>query len=353
MPLNILRLNQRKLHPNEHVVFIKPLPGPDAATAEDFLSRIAAQCFPIMRAHHLSVTTLEEHEPNREFVGRNFNAGETIQLVLKSPGSGRWLPFGYVQMVMMHELAHCMQMNHSRAFWAVRNGYAAEMRELWAKSYTGEGMWGRGRQLYDGQITADAVLDGENIPEHLCGGAYRSRRKKRKAKAELSYQEKKERRIRNKFGPGGEKLGEDELTRRGLEKNKWNSTKPRVAQSKRGRELRAAALLDRLEKAKQEQQSAQTAAQEEAEAETESEYEDAVAPISHNGTHMVKVCEDDDGDTFDDGFALQEMAELKNLTASSTTEPDGEQHTNRNSMPAIKRERDDSSDEKAKPTQPL
>lgn len=58
-----------------------------------------------MREHHLSVTTLEEYEPNREFVGRNFNAGEVVQLVLKSPSTGRWLPFHYVQMVMMHEYA--------------------------------------------------------------------------------------------------------------------------------------------------------------------------------------------------------------------------------------------------------
>lgn len=57
---------------------------------------------PIMKRNYLSVRSLEEYEPNREFVGRNFNAGEVIQLVLKSQ-SGRWLPFNYVQMVMMHE----------------------------------------------------------------------------------------------------------------------------------------------------------------------------------------------------------------------------------------------------------
>jgi hypothetical protein len=57
-----------------------------------------------MRTHHLSVTSLEEYPPNREFVGRNFNAGEVVQLVLKARGgAGRWLPFEYVQMVMMHE----------------------------------------------------------------------------------------------------------------------------------------------------------------------------------------------------------------------------------------------------------
>ncbi len=55
-----------------------------------------------MKEHHLSVMTLEEYEPNPEFLGRNFNAGEVIQLVLKAR-SGRWLSFNSVQMVMMHE----------------------------------------------------------------------------------------------------------------------------------------------------------------------------------------------------------------------------------------------------------
>lgn len=58
---------------------------------------------PIMKDHHLSVMSLEEYEPNAEFVGRNFNAGEVIQLVLKARFTGHWLPFDYVQMVMMHE----------------------------------------------------------------------------------------------------------------------------------------------------------------------------------------------------------------------------------------------------------
>jgi hypothetical protein len=65
-----------------------------------YLAQLALD--PIMKQNHLSVRVLEEYEPNREFVGRNFNAGEVIQLVLKSQ-SGRWLPFNYVQMVMMHE----------------------------------------------------------------------------------------------------------------------------------------------------------------------------------------------------------------------------------------------------------
>lgn len=47
---------------------------------------------------------------NTEFLGRNFNGGEVIQLVLKGRGGG-WLPFRFVQMVMMHELAHNVQVS--------------------------------------------------------------------------------------------------------------------------------------------------------------------------------------------------------------------------------------------------
>ncbi|KAF3344978.1 hypothetical protein VdG2_07164 [Verticillium dahliae VDG2] len=102
MPIGIQRINAQKSHPNERIIFIKPLPGPNEKIARDFLERIAAQCLPIMKDNSLSVMSLEEYEPNREFVGRNFNAGEVIQLVLKTR-AGRWLPFEYVQMVMMHE----------------------------------------------------------------------------------------------------------------------------------------------------------------------------------------------------------------------------------------------------------
>ncbi len=51
-----------------------------------------------MKKDHLSVMALEEYPPNPEFIGRNFNAGEVIQLVLKDK-SGRWLSFKFVQMV--------------------------------------------------------------------------------------------------------------------------------------------------------------------------------------------------------------------------------------------------------------
>ncbi|KAK1250640.1 hypothetical protein MKX08_010643 [Trichoderma sp. CBMAI-0020] len=320
MPIGIQRLNAKKSQPNPHIVFIKPLKGPDEKIAQDFLERIAAQCLPVMRKHHIHVMSLEEFPPNREFVGRNFNAGEVIQLVLKSPGSGRWLPFNYVQMVMMHELAHCAQMNHSRAFWAVRNQYAAQMQALWAEGYKGDGLWGRGAKLATGEWERNSVLADEVLPEHLCGGTYRSRGRKRKAKPVLTYQERKERRILKKFGKNGVALGADEEEKVKLEKGKRVQAKPRVAGSLRGRELRAAAALARFEQGRDD------APKKEEEMDEEdglSDYEDgdladSKAAVDLDGTRMtdkdggdmVKICEDEDPS---DADAKNELDELFGL----------------------------------------
>lgn len=291
-----------------------------------------------MKTHSLSITSLEEYEPNREFVGRNFNAGEVIQLVLKSL-SGHWLPFGYVQMVMMHELAHCKQMNHSRAFWAVRNAYADEMRQLWSRGYTGEGLWGRGALLKTGEWEKDTVQPGEGLPEHLCGGTYRSRGRKRKAaKPKLSYKEQKERRILKKFGAGGTKLGEDEKVKQELEKGKKVAGKPRVAGSARGRELRAAAALARFEGAKKEKEEEEKVKKEEIdEDETASEAEsdeygdedeqDGVAAVDINGKKlldgkgrgMIKVCEDENPEDQDAQRELRELMGFSDRERNSVT----------------------------------
>lgn len=280
-----------------------------------------------MRDNHLSVVTLEEFEPNREFVGRNFNAGEVIQLVLKSPSSGRWLPFEYVQMVMMHELAHCKQMNHSRAFWAVRNQYATQMYSLWAKGYTGDGIWGRGASLASGEWESNSVREGEVLPEHLCGGTFRSRGRQRgrKRKPKLSYKEQKERRILKKFGKNGVALGADEQEKVKLEKGKKVASKPRVAGSARGRELRAAAALARFDKQKKEEEEEWDVKEEEVVADdetaSESEFEEVVEgkdALNLDGTKMldkdghalVKVCEDEDAA---DPSARTELDELRNV----------------------------------------
>lgn len=332
MPLNTLRLNhQKSSHPNDRVVFIKPLPRPpsDQAShdlADTFLRAIAAQCLPVMRNHHLSVTTLEEYEPNREFIGRNFNNGEIIQLVLRSKNGG-WVPFNMVQMVMMHELAHNSHMNHGKAFWKTRNLYAEEMRGLWARMYTGEGFWGSGRTLSDmGAVMGNNILSSEELEGlPLCGGTYRSRRRKRRAGAseQLTWKEKKDRRIEKKFGKNGVALGEDEDQRLRLEINRKGPIggKPRVAQSKRGRELRAAAALARFASTKQGQVAVDV--ENEEEVDDERDYEDADADqedatdvdgkklLDSQGHGMIRVCEGEDAEDADAQHELQELEGLE------------------------------------------
>ena len=322
MPLGLQRLNERSQRPNTHINFIKPLASSspqDQKIATDFLERIAAQCFPVMKKDYISVMSLEEYPPNPEFLGRNFNAGEVIQLVLTDK-AGRWLSFKFVQMVMMHELAHCKQMNHSRYFWQVRNQYADHMKELWAKKYEGEGLWGRGQDLISGGFIHDRTPDSADIPEHLCGGTYRrGRGKKRKRgqdgtdKPKTSYAERQQKRIAKKFGVHGEGkgLGEDEMIRGALEHGgKRHYGKPKVAKSKRGRELRANAALARFEAAKNQQQKSELEYGEDSETESESTddgYGDGL-PIfetlerikDQHGRDLYKVC-GDEGEENDDG----------------------------------------------------
>ncbi|KAI1436697.1 WLM domain-containing protein [Xylaria sp. CBS 124048] len=322
MPLGFERLNARKSQPNDHINFIKPLKGRDETIAQDFLERIAAQCVPVMREHHLFVMSLEEYEPNREFVGRNFNAGEVIQLVLKSPSTGRWLPFSYVQMVMMHELAHCKQMNHSKAFWAVRNKYADHMRVLWSRNYTGEGLWGRGTLLKSGEFETNTVLADDVLPEHLCGGTYQSRGKKRRTKIQLSYQEQKERRILKRFGANGVALGEDDEVKSELEKGKKKTKgKPRVAGSKRGRELRAAAALARFDQQKKTEEEIKAETGSGSESEGPSDHDDAddgPSIVDQAGRRLIKVCEDEDPS---DGDVQNEMNELASASRIKPERP--------------------------------
>ncbi|KAK5114288.1 hypothetical protein LTR62_002539 [Meristemomyces frigidus] len=351
MPLGLLRLNEKTQRPNTNINFIKPDPRAspaDQAISHDFLSRIAAQCYPVMKENWISVMTLEEHAPNPEFLGRNFNAGECIQLVLKDK-RGRWLSFQFVQMVMMHELAHCKQMNHSRFFWNVRNKYAKIMEGLWAKGYKGEGLWGRGKELDSGSFVHDSMPQNAEIPEHLCGGTYRrARGKKRKrvgqggedgGKEKLTYAERQQKRIQRKFGKHGDgnAIGDDELVRGALDgmSGKRHAGKPKVAKSKRGRDLRANAALARFEAAK-----AATVREETPDlvkdegSETESEYdwssdEDGGVAGSlkqkgqihvHDGKDMLKVCGDE---AEEDGSGQQdELNELRILSGRPTTSLD-------------------------------
>ncbi|KAL9037826.1 MAG: hypothetical protein Q9214_005532 [Letrouitia sp. 1 TL-2023] len=373
MPIGIQRLNARHQHPNTHITFIKPLPGPTSALAQDFLERIAAICKPIMVANHLSITTLEEYEPNLEFVGRNFNNGEIIQLVLRARhSSGHWLSFRSVQMVMMHELAHCLQMNHSGAFWKVRNQYAVELRELWRKDYTGDGFWGRGKTFLSDQYVHQGGWEEEVMPRSLCGGTFRSRRSRKRKRGsrqggEVSWAERRRRRIEKKFGTNGTTLGSEEETRGNLEKGKKAKGKPRVAGSARGRELRAAAALARFGAQKEEIVKAEKKEKEEEEEEeeeeeasesdsgTETSMEDVKLEqeavdingsrlLDGNGHAMVKVCEEEDQDSIHVKEELEELQQLADIDTYTQPHPqdikEEDNTTPRRSIPKGKEDAD-------------
>ncbi|CBX98474.1 hypothetical protein IAQ61_010556 [Plenodomus lingam] len=329
MPLGFERLNERTQRPNAHINFIRTLPGSSSSAAEQILNRVAAICYPFMKSDTIFVQALEEYPYNREFVGRNFNAGEVIQLVLRD-ASGRWLPQRMVEMVMVHELAHCKQMNHSKAFWKVRDEYAGELRSLWGRGYTGEGLWGRGRDLDTGVVQAK---EGEvmDVPDHLCGGTYgrRGRKRKRggKEKEKVTYADRKQRRILRKFGTGGLALGADDAEKVKLEGGVPKKGKPRVAGSARGRELRAAAALARFDRLKPKEDATVKKEESSSGSETEDEYVDGDqldAAVDVDGSSMfddkgralIKICEDEDDK---DGDARREMDEIQGFTASIKT----------------------------------
>lgn len=217
-------------------------------------------------------------------------------------------------------------MNHSKAFWAVRNQYAREMEGLWRDGYTGEGLWGRGRELETGRLRRTTIRAGDALPEHICGGTYRTNRRgsrKRKAKSVLSWKEQKERRVLRKFGANGVALGEDEEAKVKLEQGKKPKGKPRVAQSQRGRDLRAAAALARFadnKKAKEEAEE-EEGGPEVIKIESDDSGDEVIdltsvpdaididgkVMVDKDGVGMVKVCGDEDADGDE---ASEEMREL-------------------------------------------
>lgn len=222
-------------------------------------------------------------------------------------------------------------MNHSRAFWAVRNQYAEQMKVLWTRGFTGEGLWGRGALLSTGDFEKNTVAPGELLPEHLCGGTYRSRGRKRKAKKTLTYKEQKERRILKKFGADGVALGEDAGTKRKLE-GKTVTAKPRVAGSARGRELRAAAALARFDQeAKKPKEEEVKEEDEGSETDSGDDYEDDESTsgldaidldgkklLDSKGRGMIKVCEDENPDDQD---AQDELRELQSWSRKPAPKP--------------------------------
>lgn len=175
---------------------------------------------------------------------------------------------------------------------------------LVARGYTGEGFWSRGHTISEG-LTAPRHLSEAEMPDNLCGGTYRSAKKPEKRK--LTYAERKEKRKQRLFGKGeGEQMGANEKLRAALEKGKSKkavAVKPRVTQSKRGRDLRLEAAL-RREAALKSESAASTSNggnkeesdTEELSSEYETEEEEETVDVG-GGNRMVRIAsegQDDD-----------------------------------------------------------
>lgn len=84
---------QKDADPNPNFTFIRSLGNDEEALA--LLRALAAQVKPICKAHGFGVNSFEEYEWNSVFAGRNWNAGEVIEIVLRRP-NGSFCPTGWL-----------------------------------------------------------------------------------------------------------------------------------------------------------------------------------------------------------------------------------------------------------------
>ncbi|KAL4081832.1 WLM domain-containing protein [Scleroderma yunnanense] len=163
-----VRINEREANPNPCINFITILPVGDT-TAEDearqLLRALAAQVKPIMKEHGFM------YEFNRVFSGRNWNNGETVELVLRG-ANGSLLPVHWLMSTLCHELAHIKHMNHGPAFQALWQQLRQQVRALQNRGYYGDGYWSSGRRLADSASVPGQGIKMGDLPEYVCGGAH-------------------------------------------------------------------------------------------------------------------------------------------------------------------------------------
>ncbi|KAI9340257.1 WLM domain-containing protein [Obelidium mucronatum] len=235
----LLRLNERSQRPNKFIDFISVLPTfKDSDFALKIMNQIAAVVRPLMQRHGLAVRSFEEFVFNKEFAGRNWNSGEArqvIELVLRNQ-AGSFLPFPFLIHVMLHELTHIKNMSHNPQFFKSLAALSDEYKSLRATGYTGDGFWSKGVNLNGTEYHA-VGFGGEAVPfQSLCGGSWK---KTRKSQPGSTIFRKKRKR---KFEGVGEKVGVSE------EGPPTGKAKPRVAQSKAGRDRALQAALSRIAK---------------------------------------------------------------------------------------------------------
>ncbi|PIL35554.1 hypothetical protein GSI_02282 [Ganoderma sinense ZZ0214-1] len=168
-----VRLNEKETNPNPHINFITPLKMMDPQAedeARQLLRALAAQVRPVMKAEGFVVNSFEEYEHNQVFAGRNWNSGETVELVLRGAHGG-FLSTSWLLSTLLHELAHIKHMNHGPAFQALWAKLRADVRRLQSEGYYGDGFWSSGTRLADFARVGGHGLDSGDLPEYMCGGA--------------------------------------------------------------------------------------------------------------------------------------------------------------------------------------
>ncbi|WOO85267.1 DNA-dependent metalloprotease WSS1 [Vanrija pseudolonga] len=173
------KINPVEANPNEYITFIRALPRfKDHADAEHILKAVAAQTKRIFRDRFMLVGTLEEAGYNRVFAGRNWNHGQSIELVLRR-ADGRFLPLKYIMGVMCHEMAHITHMNHGPEFQKLNAAIKRDVAELQAKGHYGDGFWSDGLRLSDRARLGAEGLKEDDFPEYICGVSAGDARKAR------------------------------------------------------------------------------------------------------------------------------------------------------------------------------
>ncbi|KAG8903520.1 hypothetical protein FRB99_003176 [Tulasnella sp. 403] len=243
-----LRLNEKEVNPNPYINWITSLPTsegsyPSSDDARELLRALAAQVKPLMKVHGFQVNSFEEYEHNRVFAGRNWNAGETIELVLRRP-DGSFYNSNFLLDTLCHELAHIKHMHHAPAFQKLWRQLRSEAEDLQLKGYFGDGFWSSGQRLQDSSQQGGVGVEGtgEIVPEYVCGGAHtqkkkgylRARRPRRSNNTQTSRKRKPGSRM-TKALPG-----------EGIKLNEEGGSKGKQANSKRARVERALAAERRL-----------------------------------------------------------------------------------------------------------
>ncbi|KAG9082644.1 hypothetical protein FS749_006697 [Ceratobasidium sp. UAMH 11750] len=174
-----LRLNTKTGSPNPYFNFTSALPSflkapglPSQENAMELLDALAAQVRPICKKHGFAVNSFEEYEHNTVFLGRNWNSGETIEIVLRR-SDGTFHEIQQLIQVLCHELAHIKHMNHGAGFQQLNSQLCHEVAVLRSKGYYGDGMFSSGSRLADSAQVAGRGLGASDfdLPEYMCGGA--------------------------------------------------------------------------------------------------------------------------------------------------------------------------------------